>query len=459
MPFDFDPLALDFPALTLRCLSPPPTIFSSTQIPSPTSWSVSPPDQQQYEALCRYFAEEFRKWKITCAAATTAVQDDVQYPPSHTHFEDDRREAVLRAERQAEQLQAQMNIHLQAVYQAWHNLPVQRQQETWLLEMARNVGTKQKEIENLNETQHKLRQENENLRSEIATLNRLQHPREFKIMPPETFPTSQKFLNFLLEEGVVHGRRGIGFNMDSRHEDIGPVVTAGIERWKNVIISTRAQQGGMNAQRTLDQPGPATPATENVSAGPSDTTTGAQGQLHAPAPVSQPAHVNHQASNTAAPPAISVTSTAPPTGTTTPSAPASVNADMNGDEQEDEEEDEEEDDDMSDQDADAEMEEDDEYSNPPPPSAVLQPPTVPSVQDGQLNVPRTRGVAVQQQQQQQRWATPQHRSFTHAGHGGRGGMMDLSRAMPMQGAHTHPGIHQDGHVNQGGMGSEMYVDN
>lgn len=471
MPFDFNPLALDFPALTLRCLSPPPTIFSSTQVATATSWSVSPPAQQQYDALRNYFDEEFRKWKITCASATTVAQDDIQYPPVHGAVNDPK-EAIARAEKNADRLQSQVNDHLQAVYNAWRNLPEQQKQDMWFLEMARNMSTKHSQIEALKEEQQKLRQEIQNLKSERDALSRLQHPREFKLMPPMTFPTSQKFLDYILEEGVVRGRTSIGFSMDDRHEDIGPVVTAAIERWKNVIVSTRAQQNGMNAQRALDQAalangGPVTPVSENAPSAPStaaaDNATSGQGQSHAPL---------KQAADQPQP------STAVPAPTATPvdemsnhNAPASDDTEMNEEEQEDaegEEEDEAEPaaegDGMSDQDADAEMEDDYVPLNPSEPAALPQAqdqsagrqeaPAVPSQQTGQLHVPRTRGSGLQQHPQnwpvqQQTPASGGVRSFTHAGHGGRAGMT----------MHTsQQSLHQDGnHGGQNGSTDEMYV--
>lgn len=82
LPFDFDPLSLDFPALCLQCLEPPPTLFSSTQHPTSTSWSITPPGEKQNEALQSYFQEEFRKWKVACSTATTAAMEELTYPPS-----------------------------------------------------------------------------------------------------------------------------------------------------------------------------------------------------------------------------------------------------------------------------------------------------------------------------------------------------------------------------------------
>lgn len=158
MPFDFEPLALDFPALTLQCLQPPPTLFSSLQHSTTTSWSISPPGHQQYEALCAYFKEEFRKWRIICETTTTAVNDDIPYPPPAVVFKYEAREAAERALRMADSLERQVEHHVQSTYATWQGLPAERQGELWVLELARSVGKKQHEIDSLKETQHSLKQ-------------------------------------------------------------------------------------------------------------------------------------------------------------------------------------------------------------------------------------------------------------------------------------------------------------
>ncbi|KAK2074692.1 hypothetical protein P8C59_008880 [Phyllachora maydis] len=163
LPFDFEPLSLDFPALTLQCLEPPPTLFSSTQYPTATSWSISPPGSRQYEALRKWFSTQFRNWKFTCRVATTVVSDDLSYPPPDTIPPDDNRAAIKKAEKAAETLELQVDEHLESMYNVWEGLAPQRRQELWILD------------------QHALKQENANLKLQIENLNRLQQPREFKI--------------------------------------------------------------------------------------------------------------------------------------------------------------------------------------------------------------------------------------------------------------------------------------
>ena len=252
MPFDFDPLSLDFPALTLQCLPAPPTLSSLHPFSTDSSWSTQPPGLQQCTALQAYFAEKFRKWKIKCAAATTAWQEDIQYPPSEHPFQDPL-ELIERAEKQAGDQEKKVKDHIQVAYSMWTSLSEQQKQYTWLLELARSVDKKQKQIERMQDQRHSIQQENANLRSQIDLLNKLQQPREFKVQAPATLPVAQKFLEFWHEQAVVHDRRGVGLNLDDRHSDIGTVVGMAIDRWKNVVVSKRTSGSGTGEKRKLDQ--------------------------------------------------------------------------------------------------------------------------------------------------------------------------------------------------------------
>jgi hypothetical protein len=251
MPFDFDPFELDFPALTLKCLDRPPTLFASTQYPTPSSWSILPPGHAQLESLQAYFQEEFRHWKIACAAATTAVAEELTYPPSNVSRTDTKAE-VLAAEKAAEKMEKHVYDHLTKTYKIWSGLPPEQREQLWRLELARGVGRKQQEVDRLKEGQHLLRQENANLKLQIDQLTRLQQPREFKIAPPSTLYMDEKMVKRLLEEGIVKTKDFVGFDIADRHSEVGVIVSAVIDRWKKVIVSTRSANRGTQSQLPLD---------------------------------------------------------------------------------------------------------------------------------------------------------------------------------------------------------------
>ena len=426
MPFAFDPLSLDFPALTLQCLQPPPTLYSSTQHPTSTSWSVQSPGQREFGALKAYFQEEFRAWGVTCASATTAAVEELTYPPSSGPYRD-AREAVKRAEKSAENLEKQVDEHLQSAYHVWDSLPAQRQHEVWVLELARGVGKRDKENQKLQENQHKMRQEIANLKSSIDHLNRLQQPREFKFLSPNTFPIERNIIAHAYELGV-QGGKGVGFTLADRHEDLATVVTKSIERWKNVITSTRVSTTGMSAQRTLDQ------AAQSVGAG--DASSQSQSQAATPQ-LNQSGRPSNRLSTSTTGAASEQTDNSTTTG------PPSIEE-------------------MSDQDADAEMEDDDSFAimnastAKPLPAQMQQPP--------QLDVPRTRGHMQphqHHQRQQQNNADPRFLMQNGAGSPVGRAAMNMSRSMPninlaMQGNPMHGG--DMGLALQGVRGDAMYME-
>lgn len=371
LPFDFDPLSLDFPALTLQCLQPPPTLFSSTPFPTSSSWSIQPPAKKQYDALVAFFQEEFKKWKFTCAAATTASHEDLSYPPLKNHVPAaDLRESVKKAEQVASNLEKQVTEHLQSTYAVWESLPAPRQQELWILELARSVGRRQKDVEKLKQNQHSLKQESSNLQAQIDQLNRLQQPREFRMMPPSTIPFDQAFVSHVLHKGLEQGNMsGVGFSLNDRHVDTVEVVQRAIERWKNVIVTSRSN--GMSSQRPLDQ----TPATTQAAAATgSGAASGANTAISTPAATAQgrSASVQQPQQSVGQP---SASSTNGPSNEPQPATTAATSASEANDE-------------GSDEDADAEMEDDESFAPINATAAVAKPVAQQSLQ--KLQVPRTR---------------------------------------------------------------------
>ncbi|KAI0894597.1 hypothetical protein F4806DRAFT_471948 [Annulohypoxylon nitens] len=356
LPFDFDPLSLDFPALTLQCLQAPPTLFSSTPHPTSTSWSIQPPAQKQFEALRAFFQEEFRKWKIACSIATTTSYDDLVYPPSNLNVPHDGREGVRKAEEAASQLEAQVNEHLQSTYSVWEQLPQQRRTELWGLELARSVGRRQKDVEKLKEAQYSIKQENSNLKLQIEQLSRLQHPKEFHIMPPATIPIEQSMLAYLGDWAHNKARRGIGLDVEDRHVDLDTMVSRAIDRWKTVIVASKGS--GMAGQRPLEQ---STPTPTSVT------------PISATAP---PPQIPTQQQQTSMPTASSAQVVQPQstTAAVTASMVAAANTVTAND-------------DNSDQDADAEMEDDDNFTPITP--VVTKPPQMQQAHR-QLDISRAR---------------------------------------------------------------------
>jgi hypothetical protein len=379
------------------------------------------------------------------------------------------------------------------MYDVWDGLVPQRRHEMWVLELARSVGTKQKEVDKLLESQHNLKQEVENLKAQIDHLNRLQQPREFKILTPTTVPMDKNLVGFLLEEGVVNGRRGVGLSLDDRHSDLNTLVSKAIERWKHVVVSTRSASG-MSAQRPLEQSGtapiiksPVAPAPA-ASGTPTDLAPSVNGsstsslqkaaeskQVSTPKRPSK-AKQSKAAKNTNGP-ATSPRKANPPPEAAQPSpvqieeplAPTAPVEEIQADE----------DDEMSDQDADAEMEDEDSLgfqamNAPVPVLQETQPPqpvaATPVKQSGQLEVQRTRGTSNQQQRVNGKLNTGQQpsRNVSHAGRtvsginqGIQGYANQHANQLGMAGHGQVRALHADmGMTLQevGGGGDPMYMD-
>ncbi|KAI9151778.1 hypothetical protein HJFPF1_08988 [Paramyrothecium foliicola] len=427
MPFDFDPLSLDFPALTLQCLQPPPTLFSSTQHPTSTSWSVQSPGQREFGALKAFFHEEFRTWRITCASATTAFVEELTYPPTENSFRD-ARDMVRKAEKSAEDLEKQVNEHLESAYQVWDSLPAQRQTELWVLELARGVGRKQKDGEKLKDQQHKLKQENASLKAQIDQLNRLQHPREFSLVPPSTIPFGRDLITHACEMGL-QGASIVGFNVEDRHADLGTLVMRAIERWKNVITTTRVTSNGMSAQKPLDQ------NSQPTSAG--STTVSSHTPTQTQPVVPQPAQQQQQLPKRLSTASTNGAMTEPSVSSAATTRPPSIEE-------------------TSDQDADAEMEDDDSFGMMSAAPVKPMVPAAPMQQQANLEVPRTRAPLQQRN-------TPDPRFLMQNGTGSPVGRaaINMSRSMPnmnmaLQGAQMHGA--DLGMAMQGVRGEPMYME-
>ncbi|KAM0252488.1 hypothetical protein ACHAP5_001136 [Fusarium lateritium] len=429
MPFEFDPLSLDFPALTLQCLQPPPTLFSSTQHPTSTSWSVQSPGNREFEALRTYFTKEFKAWKVTCASATTAAMDEFTYPPSVNNFRNPR-ESVRKAEKMAEQLEAQVVEHLQSAYTVWDSLPVQRRQELWILELARGVGRKHKEAEKMKEQQHRLKQENANLKSQIEQLNKLQQPKEFRLAPPVTIPIERELLALSYEQ-AVKGGRAVGFTLEDSQVDLSSLVSRSIERWKGVIASSRANATGMNAQRSLDQASQASGTVVNGTQPTPQIQTPSQPQFQAQQQQQSQQPQRPQLAKRQSTTSINGAPSEHATTSTSTTGPPSIAE-------------------TSDQDADAEMEDDDSFAMVNASPIKTQPPQI--QQQATLEVPRTRPI-----QQQQR--NPQFMMPNGAGSPVNRAAINMSRSMPnMNMAMQNGTMHGDLMAMQAVRGDPMFME-
>ena len=295
MPFDFDPRELDFPALTLQCLEPPPTLFSSNIHPNSSSWSIQPPDQLQFEALRIHFTEKFRKWHVTCQFITTAFHDDICF--DHTEAEHVLKQNALDHSRvtgeKVDALERSVKEHLQAAYKVWSDLTPERRHELWLIELARAVGRRKKENDKQRQKIRTLNQELTSLKTQLDHLNNLQQPLEVKIQQPVTIPFNENVVSMVLDQEASRKQAGLGFTLTDSHLDLNMLVNQAIERWKAVIVSNRTTSNEMSSQRHLDHQSPVTtptilpPVLAQSQAAPSPVSTAPPPSVSAPSAAAQ----------------------------------------------------------------------------------------------------------------------------------------------------------------------------
>lgn len=242
---------MDFPALCLQCLEPPPTLFSSTPHSTATSWSITTPGEKQNEALRIYFHEEFAKWKVVCSTSTTAQGDELTSSSSQaaTQQEKNANYTAQKAVESARKLELKVAEHLEESFQVWEQLSPQRRQELWVLEMARNIGKRQQEVVDLKAERYTLKQEIANLETQIDHLNKQQQPKEYRIVPPMTLRVDEEMAELWNEAGTI-SRQSTGLNNEDP-QDLNTLVSGAIDRWKAVIVTSRAANA-IKAQRSLD---------------------------------------------------------------------------------------------------------------------------------------------------------------------------------------------------------------
>ncbi|KAG4028362.1 hypothetical protein MFRU_022g00820 [Monilinia fructicola] len=251
--FDYDPFSLDFPALTLHCLPPPPTLYASTPIPNSASWSILPPDELQFQALRKHFSSEFHRYRISLSIATTAPQDDLSYPPQENFSGLENMNALhQQAEADAQSMEARISEHLHSMFGHWNSLPPNKRTELWTLELARNIGRKSEEITKLKKEKELLQQETAHSKLQVEELSRLQQPREFRIQPPSPLPVDSRLMAELGKMGTTY--KSVGLQLMDRSVHLDTAVERAIGRWKGVVKQARgaSSQSGMTAQKPLE---------------------------------------------------------------------------------------------------------------------------------------------------------------------------------------------------------------
>lgn len=245
-PFDFDPFSLTYPALCLRCLHTPPTLFSGQPFSTTTSWSIEAPGPAQLEPLRQYFQETFRRWKSE--RALTEGRKDHQRNHANGHIN-----GYSHSDQQAQQEQDKVMKHVTSAFNHWKVVPDKQRQESWRLEVLRAYAREQDKQKATATALENAEQEVLHLRAQVDQLSKCQQPREFLLFPPASVPIPQDAVREMSKAGLDFA----ALDYDSL-----------VDKWKAVIHRHRKSNAGMAAQKPL--PADSTPSssqrTRNFSA-------------------------------------------------------------------------------------------------------------------------------------------------------------------------------------------------
>jgi len=163
--FDFDFLAMSFPALCLSLLSPPPTLSSPFPMHTPSTWpTTGVPGRTHFEAVHEVMVGRLRALQVQ---STTESQASAVMQPYFNHLND--------------------------AYRHWEAHSPPQQQNLWLLELVRTVAA-ERSLKMTNERRlEDLQYEVQSLRSQLELAHQ-QHPLWSQNAPWPT-PTASRAAN------------------------------------------------------------------------------------------------------------------------------------------------------------------------------------------------------------------------------------------------------------------------
>ena len=176
-PLDSSLFEQTFPTLCLTILDAPPTLFSPAPFPSPTSWSISPPGDAQFDALCRAIRERAKSY------VSTHTQTEQEPDPERYGLPFKNREHVD---------PDTLIGHVSKSFDGWMALPTATRSEIWQLEVLRCLAKVQSERRQLQRDLDAARAKVQRLRNEPIMVESSTAANTRKYMDyPSSFPLSK----------------------------------------------------------------------------------------------------------------------------------------------------------------------------------------------------------------------------------------------------------------------------
>ena len=160
--FDFDPLAMNYPALCLRILSPPDSLFSSTPLESAKNAAAHWPLRGAPSAA--------HKPKLLQAIRVRLRMHTSLCPPPELRFAQSREEVEAGILAEIDKLCDMYNSHIEAALKQWEEFSQPTRDEVWRLEILRFTSTQANAMHELEKKLEKTQDFVEELRSELAKL-------------------------------------------------------------------------------------------------------------------------------------------------------------------------------------------------------------------------------------------------------------------------------------------------
>lgn len=217
-PFTFELKAQTFPALVLRLLHTPPTLFSSTPFATSTSAPISPPNSSHLPLLRLNLESKIQTWKWDALRHAQSLT----FPTAHAANLGEEADYLGRTASQYEDFARK---HVDASFAAWSTLSASEQASTWTLEVLRAFATKSQKNKELEEKLETLTTEANRLQEQVEYLSRCQWPRELALWPPEPV----RFSKMASEE-----IRGINLDVEDARNDAGRSGGTGVMTSKEV---------------------------------------------------------------------------------------------------------------------------------------------------------------------------------------------------------------------------------
>lgn len=208
--FQFDPYELTFPALCLKILPAPPTLFSPSPFPTHETWPIGLPGAKQWEALQKALKERVASYQRAL-------------------------EATGSSQANAEAELGRLQNHLHVSYHHWQCLSDRQRQEAWQLEILRAFSAAEDRCKILQNQMDVTVKQHDKLRKELEDLRRARDHGE-----ADPVQTLSSVSTTSMERILKHGFDINQWDYDSL-----------LEKWKSVLKDRKKATTGMAAQRKL----------------------------------------------------------------------------------------------------------------------------------------------------------------------------------------------------------------